>query len=543
MAVFGKMSVAAGALCLATSVLGAQAVPAKPACDVDGSLKGNAARASLSVNLAREAAAPAVAATNLKNAAKLLEKVEKDDDPVADAYVLGSAISLWANQPGIGLTPKRGTLGFVERPNDLVDIPSTIDSLFKIVETAKPLCKDYAAYWRAGQKFYLDIVNNAINALNADKLDSAEYFATQANKLFSASPYGVMVLGSVASKRGNTGKAIEFWTTAADAANRDSAYRDVRRQMFVNIGSAYLADANAASGADKAAAARKAADAYSSLIAVPGTRGQFLSAGRQNIQNALLIAGDTAGAAKSWEPLVANPSAFEYQDLLNSAVSAARAMRNQDAVKLFEGALVQNPYSRDALFNLAITYLTLEQNDKVGPIVTRLVALDPGNPENYNLAARAYLTLAKNAEKAKKAPVAAAYNDTTVTWYNQGNKLPVEVTFNEFSPSEKQVVISGSVMDRRDKADANSADAPPPPPPPAKGAKGKPAPKTAPKAPEPKTYPPKATTLTFESLDKSGAIVGTKSVTTDSLSPGGRMKFSITIPGAGAVAYRYKITE
>ena len=420
-----------------------------------------------------------------------------------------------------------------------MDIPSTIDSLFKIVETAKPLCRDYAAYWRAGQKFYIDIVNNAINALNAEKLDSAEYYATQANKLFSASPYGTMVLGSVASKKGANAKAIEYWSAAAEAANRDSAYRDVRRQMFVNIGSAYMTDANAASGADKVAAARKAADAYSQLIAVPGTRGQFLSAGRQNMQNALLIAGDTAGAAKTWEAQLANPSAFEYQDLLNSAVSASRAMKAQDASKLFEGVLAQNPYSRDALFNLAITYLTLEQNDKVGPIVTRLVAVDPGNPENFNLAARAYLSLAKNAEKAKKAPVAAAFNDTTLTWYNQGNKLPIEVTFSEFSPNDKQVVLSGSILDRRDKADVNPNDQPPAPA--GKPVKGKPAPKA--KAPEPKVYPPKAMTLTIDALDKTGAVLGTKTVTTESLQPGAKAKFTVTIPAGGATAYRYKIGE
>ncbi|MEP6621705.1 MAG: FxLYD domain-containing protein [bacterium] len=545
MAMFGKMYVAVGALCLASSIIGAQAAPAKAACDVEEAAKGNAARATLMVGLARNAAVPSVAATNLKQAVKLLETLDKGDDPVVDAYVLGEAISLWAGQPGVGLTPTRASLGFALRPTETVDIPSTIDSLFTIVEAAKPACKEYASYWRAGQKFYLDIVNNAINALNAEKLDSAEYYATQANKLFSSSPYGTMVLGSVASKKGNNAKAIEYWTLSAEAANRDSAYRDVRRQMFVNIGSAYLSEANAASGAAKVAPARKAAEAYGSLIAVPGTRGQFMSAGRQNMQNALLIAGDTAGAAKTWEPLIANPSTFEYQDLLNSAVSASRAMKSQDAVKLFEAALAQNPNSRDALFNLAITYLTLEENEKVGPIVTRLVVLDPGNPENYNLAARAYLTLAKNAEKAKKPAMAAALNDTTLSWYNQGNKLPVEVTFNEFSPSDKQVTISGSITDRRDKSDANSTDAAPAAgaAPAAKGAKGK-APAKAPvKAPEPKTYPPKAVTLTFEALDKAGAVVGTKTVTSESLSPGARAKFTLTIPGGGAVAYRYKISD
>ncbi|MDB4892020.1 MAG: hypothetical protein JWL61_3875, partial [Gemmatimonadetes bacterium] len=440
MALLATKYLAAGAMLLTASVLGAQAAPAKPACDVGETAKGNAARATLSVNLARDAASPAVASTNLKNAVKLVDHVDKGDDPVTNAYVLGTALSLWGNQPGIGLSPKRGALGFSTNPEGTLDLPTTLDSLFKIVEVARPNCSDYTAYWRAGQKFYLDVVNGAINSLNADKLDSAEYYAGQANKLYAGSPYGDMVIGSVASKKGNTARAIEYWSKAADVAGKDTTYRDVRRQMLANIGNSYMDAATAANGAEKATAARKAAEVYEQLIAMPGSRGQYLTAGRQQLQTAYLMAGDTAAAAKTWAPLLANPSAFDAQDLLNSAVTAARSNRTDDAGKLFEATLAQNPNSRDALYNVAVTYLTLEQNEKVGPIVTRLVAVDPGNPENYNLAARAYLSLAKAAEKAKKNPLAAALNDTTLTWYNTGNKLPIEVTFTEFSPSEKQVV-------------------------------------------------------------------------------------------------------
>ncbi|MEO8337983.1 MAG: FxLYD domain-containing protein, partial [bacterium] len=393
---------------------------------------------------------------------------------------------------------------------------------------------DYTAYWRAGQKFYLDVVNGAINSLNADKLDSAEYYAARANTLYSGSPYGDMVIGSVASKKGNSARAIEYWSKAAEVAGKDSTYRDVRRQMLANIGNAYMDAANAANGAEKATAARKAAETYQLLIDLPGSRGQYMTTGRQQMQSAYLMAGDTAAAAKTWAPLIANPSAYDYQDLLNSAVTAARSNRTEDAGKLFEATLTQNPNSRDALYNVAVTYLTLEQNEKVGPIVTRLIAVDPGNPENYNLAARAYLSLAKAAEKAKKNPVAAAYNDTTLTWYNKGNKLPIEVTFTEFSPGEKQVVIGGSVVDRRDKADVNDNSAPA-----AKPVKGKP----APKAPAAKTYPPKPAQLTFVALDKEGAVVGTETVTTEPLTPGQRGTFKITIQAPGVVAYRYTITE
>ena len=537
MALFAKKYLALGVTLLASSVAGAQAAPAKPACDVGESATGNAARATLSVNLAREATSPAVAGTNLKNAVKLLETVNPGDNAITNAYVMGEALSLWANQPGVGLTPSRGSLGFVTNPAGTVDIPTTIDSLFRIVETAKPNCNDYTAYWRAGQKFYLDLVNGAINSMNADKLDSAEYFATQANKLYAASPYGTMILGGVYSKRGNTAKALEYWGKAAEAASKDTSYRDVRRQMLANIGSAYLDQGGTASGAEKVAAYRKAAEAYSQLIAIPGTKGQYLTGGRQQLETAYLMAGDTAAAAQVWAPLLTNPADYEYNDLLNSAVNAARANRPADAGKLFEATLAQNPYNRDALFNVAVTYLTLEQNDKIGPIVERLVAVDPGNPENYNLAARAYLALGKNAQTAKKAALSGAYNDSTVSWYNRGNNLPIEVTFTEFSPNEKNVTIGGSVLDRRDKIEANAPQAAAPARP-AKGAKAKPTPKA-----EANTLAAKPVTLSFTALDKAGTALGTETVTTEPLSPGQRARFKFTINAPNVVAYRYKIVD
>jgi tetratricopeptide (TPR) repeat protein len=340
-----------------------------------------------------------------------------------------------------------------------------------------------------------------------------------------------MVLAGVAAKRNDTPKALEYWNKAAELSARDSSYRDVRRQMLANAGSTYLSQAQAASGAQRTETARKAAEAYGQLVAVPGTTGQYLYGGRQNLQTALLLAGDTAAFVKSYEGMIANPSGYTYQDLLNSAVNAARSNRNADAVKLFEGTLAQNPWNRDALFNLAVTYLALEQNDKVSPIVSRLVAVDPANPENYNLGARAYLNLAKAAQTAKKTAVAAAYNDSTLTWYSKGDKLPIEVTFSEFSPSETQIVVGGNVLDRRDKVGADS--------PAARPAKGK-----APaKAANSKSLPPKAVTLKFEALDKAGAVLGSESVTTEPLTPGKSAKFTTKITAANAVAYRYTVVE
>ena len=528
MAVFGTKLLAAGLL-LAYSPLGAQQAAA-PSCDVGQLAKGNLARASLAFDVARQAGTGPAAESQLKNAVKLIESSGQGDDPTTRAFILGETLSLWLNQANVGLAPKRGAVGFTTNPDASIDLIGTVDSLFTIVEKAKPDCVEYTTYYRGGQKFYLDLANGSINALNAGKLDSAEFYATQAHRIFPASPYGVMVLGNVASKRGNNAKAIEYWRAAADAAAKDSSYRDVRRQMLSNLGSTYLNNANAATGAERAAAARSAADAFSQLIEVPGTTGAYLYGGRQNYQTSLLLAGDTAKFVASYQPLLQNPSAYAYQDLLNSAVNAARTERAADAEKLFEGTLAQNPYNRDALFNLAVTYLTLEQNDKVSPIVKRLVAVDPGNPEDYNLAARAYLSLAKAAQAKKDTKLAAAYNDSTLTWYTLGNKLPAEVTFTEFTPSEKELVIGGSVLDRRDKIDAASGAAP---------AKGK----TAKAKAAATSMPAKAVTLKFEALDKSGAVVGTQTVTTEPLTPGKSAKFTVTIAAPNALAYRYTIAD
>lgn len=530
MALFGRNLVAAGMMLAAASTVGAQ-VAAAPTCDIGQSAKGDLARASLSFDVARQAGTGPTAEAQLKNTIKTLESTDQSDDPTTKAYILGEALSLWMNQPNVGLAPTRGTVGFTKNPEASIDLIGTVDSLFTIVEKAKPDCADFTAYYRGGQKFYLDLANSAINALNADKLDSAEFYATQAHRVFPGSPYGVMVLGNVASKRGDNAKALEYWRTAADVAAKDTSYRDVRRQMLSNMGSVYLNRANAASGADRAAAARSSAAAYEQLLAVSGTTGAYLYSSRQNYQTALLLAGDTAKFVASYQPLLQNPSAYSYQDLLNSAVNAARTERGPDAARLFEATLEQNAYNRDALFNLAVTYLTLEQNDKVSPIVNRLIEVDPGNPENYNLAARAYLSLAKSAQAKKNIKVAAAFNDSTLTWYSRGNKLPVEVTFTEFTPSEKALEISGTVLDRRDKIDPSNRESAP--------AKGKA--KSA--AASPKSLPANAVTLNFEALDKSGAVIGTQSVTTEALTPGKSAKFSVTIAAANAIAYRYKITD
>ncbi|HEX7942466.1 MAG TPA: hypothetical protein VF488_11715, partial [Gemmatimonadaceae bacterium] len=230
MAVFVRILPAAALLVATAASLGAQQTAA-PACDATQPTSTNALKASLTLQgaLKTQKTDPAGAAKSLTSTVKALDNNDKGDE-AGRAYVLGSALALWMNQPGIGLMPKRSAVGFTSNPDATIDLPASIDSLFKIVEAKQPGCAYYTAFWRGGQQAYLDLVNGAINMLNADKLDSAQFLATQANKLYSASPYGSMVLGNVASKKNNHDEAVKHWQDAATAAAGDTAYRDVERQ-------------------------------------------------------------------------------------------------------------------------------------------------------------------------------------------------------------------------------------------------------------------------------------------------------------------------
>jgi predicted Zn-dependent protease len=543
MAVFVRFLPAAALLAATASSLSAQATPAQnaqpsqPVCEASQTSGSVGARANLSLQLAMkdQKTNPANAAKNLQTAVKALEGNAKGEELNRD-YMLGSVLALWLNQPNVGYSPKRSVVGFTTNPDATIDLPATIDSLFKIVEASKPGCSYYTAYWRGGQQAYLDLVNNAIAALNADKLDSAQYYASIANKLYAGSPYGSMVLGNIANKKNNNDEAIKHWQDAATAAATDSVYRDVQRQVLGNIASVYLNTARdeKTPKAAKAEAAKKAADAYNQLLEVPGTSGSVAAGARQNLQQALLMTGDTSSVTKSYADMLTNPTAYDYQSLLTSAVAAVRANRNADAAKLFENVLVVNPYNRDALFNLAVTHLTMGQYDKVPALVTRLVAVDPANPENSLLAARAYVEIAKT----KKGAAQAAVNDTTLAWFNRSQKLPVEVTFSEFNPGDKQLEIAGTVLDRRDKAaqaeqggTASGGSA---------AARAAAAKKAAAAA---AAMPAKAVTLKFDALDKAGAVLGSQSITTEALQPGKSAQFRVKIDAPNAIAYRYTLAD
>ena len=170
-----------------------------------------------------------------------------------------------------------------------------------------------------------------------------------------------------------------------------------------------------------------------------------------------------------------------------------------DAALLFAAVANRNPYQRDALNNLAASYIQAGANDKVKPVVDKLVELDPSNPDNWLLYAFNYVGLLKTTKDVK---LKKEYNDSLVFYNNKSEKMLVKVGFTEFTRNSEGTVLAGTIENR---------------------------------ATTPKTY-----SLVVEFLGSKGEVVDTQTASVGPVAPKGTQSFKIKSAKTGVAGYRYK---
>lgn len=460
------------------------------ACEVNESRPTSLGRASLAVMTASGAQTPDAIKKQLVSAMKQLASVPASaDNPSGKAFVYGKVLVLWASQPGIGLSAKRGAIGLTENPDGMIDLAATLDSAFKVTETAMPECVVETVKWR-GQKPWVDMVNKAIERLNADDADSAAVAAQLAITLNPYAPYGFVVLANVRQRQQRTSEAFVLYRKSVDLAAKDTIYDDIRRQSLVYLGSLAVDSAEAVTDA----AARtpyvdQARSAFEAILADKGA-GESASNARQGLCRVAIVSGDTASLRTTYKDPLATPEPFTYNDLMNAGVCMARAEMSTEAALLFGGAYGKNPYHRDVLSNLSIVLLRDNLHDRALPLATRLVSVEPNNPENHQLLVLAYAGIAQRSRAARlagnppappaakaatkatpgakapapatKAPAAAvarlsaaatdslfklekAYTDSAVSANGMKDSLVVRVQLTEFAAGKDKAQISGSV--------------------------------------------------------------------------------------------------
>ena len=227
------------------------------------------------------------------------------------------------------------------------------------------------------------------------------------------------------------------------------------------------------------------------------------------LARAQIMSGDPTAAERVFGQMVANPDKYNDQQLFEAGVNAARADKSKEAVALFEAGLKKNPYSRDALFNIALTHQKLENHAEAEKYLRELVKIDPENPEVYQVFALNYQSLAKTAKEASaKKPASspeakhyAAMNDSLLHYFKRYQEAPVKVSFNLWSHDGAKHVLAGNLENLTDTA---------------------------------KTY-----TVKFEFLDATGNVVARKDASIEGVAAKGSKGFRVEAEGEGVVAFRY----
>ena len=477
----------------AASPLAAQNAAAT--CDPTANTKGDIAKAQFSMTRAISAADKGNPTRDLQEVLKLIDN--GNDNPTARNYLRGEAYILYLMQPNASAVVQRSTLGLTTNPTGTIDLYVAADSAFSIVEKASPECAAIISQWRQ-QKPWLNALNGAINALNAGQLDSAETLAKRSLVLDRKAPYAYSVLGSIARNRKDLAAANEYWKQTLSAAGTDTTYADVRSKTMYEIASAASEKADAASGAAKRAAAKEAIKPWQNYLAV-ANNDLLLADAIDNTAQMYIAAGDSASVPTIYAPMLANPSKYGELALVHAGVVATRNGRHADATKLFDAALAQNPYSRDAVNNLAATYIQNNEFSKAFPLIDKLVAMDPSNPDNPLLYAFAYQGLYKGTKDKKLQKI---YTDSLVYFNSKSENAPVKLLVREFSRRQDGVTLAGTIENRSTSS---------------------------------KTY-----NLSVEFVDKSGAVIDTQTATVGPVAAKSTGTFKITSTKGGAYGYRYK---
>ena len=465
------------------------------ACEPTANTKGDIAKAQFSMTRAISALEKGDPTKDLKDVLRLVEN--GNDNPTARNYLRGEAYVLFLMQPATTAVSTRSALGLTTNPTGTIDLYAAADSAFTIVEQASPECASLITQWRQ-QKPWLNALNGSINALSAGQLDSAETLAKRSLLLDRKAPYAYSVLGSIASQKKNWAAANDYWKQALAAAGTDTAYADTRAKTMYDIASAASDRANSATGAAKRTAAREAIKPWQDYLAA-ATNDLLLANAVDNLADMYMAAGDSASVPAAYASFLANPSKYGELTLLHAGVVATRNGHQVDAVKLFDAAVTKNPYSRDALNNLAATYIQNNEFPKAFPIIDRLVAIDPSNPDNPLLYAFAYQGMYKGTKDKKLQKI---YTDSLVYFSDKSEKATVKFAVTEFSRRDTETTLSGIIENRG----------------------------TA-----PKTY-----TLSIDFLDQTGNVIATETASVGPVARKSSQPFKITSAHGGIVGYRYK---
>ena len=421
--------------------------------------------------------------------------------------VLGRALINLALIPETPDAVRRGDVGYTSEPDAMVDLLAAADSALDAVEAENAACKEETEGPR--RKAYAELVNAAVNEYNERNIDAAEVKVKRALMVYDGYPLSYLaynVLGNIQQTKDDVPGAAGSFIRMVELMGSDTSFTTERKNTIMVVNELMQQQADQLEGEAKTA---KASELIAFLDKYTKEYPDDVKL-QAAVAMAQLRGGNAEAAGRLFNDMINSPEKYTDVQIMEAGVTAARAEQNEFGAQLFEAALKKNPYSRDALFNLAAIYDADSQHAKMPPVLEKLISVDPENPDNYQLLARYWQAQARSlrdSAQGKEPPDPAA-----VAWENANNELlkaytrmqdaPVRVSFNLFSHDAGRHILAGSLENRTD---------------------------------EQKDY-----SLKFEFLDSAGTVLESREVPVEAVGGKSSKSFRVEITDKpGVVAYRY----
>lgn len=409
------------------------------------------------------------------------------EEKAADKKAKGMADAIKALQEALAANPANGAAHYYLGRYHLIrgDLAG-MDSAWTKAEALLPDCEPDMTSYR--QNAWGVLTNAGIEKQNAEDLDSAKVLYRRANHAFRGLPHAFMNLGVIYANESANDSAAVYFRLAVDATVDDSTMVEERKALLLNLGAIQQRRGNfreavnafgiyAKENPDDSEVLRHLAGSYRSLE-MPDSAAA--------VEAKLLLALSSMDLDQ-----------LDGSDLLAIGVGFFNVEQYDRAADAFRRVVGQNPYDRDGLYNLANTYLALEDWERLAATAETLRGFEPMSEDVLKLHGQALRELKK-----PDAEVMAVAEQLV------GLPFSVEITRVSYTAEEARV-----------QAVATGREA---------------------LTPAGRPIPPAPVTLKFEFLDILGNVVGTATNAVPALPVGQTHNISLAAPVSQRVAgWRY----
>ncbi|HEU4699779.1 MAG TPA: tetratricopeptide repeat protein [Gemmatimonadales bacterium] len=362
------------------------------------------------------------------------------------------------------------------------------DSSLTRAEALAPDCKADIAKLRMLP--YAPLFNQGINFSKAGQTDSAMAYFRRAASVNPSAPEAPYSLAGIYLKQQQPDSAIVYFQKAIAAATTPDR-ANMRNEARYNLAVTLVQQKRDKEAVPvlQAYLQEKPNDVDARKALAVAFRGAGMADSAKAIEAQLLNASTGASAGG------AGGGALGSGDVFAIGVQRYQEKNYAEAAKAFSTVVQQEPFNRDALYNLANAYYAMKDAPNLTKTAERLVAIDPMNEDVLKLQAAGY-QMAKNQTLQMKVA-------------ERLFSLPTSIKVESFQPTASGATLTATATGRKAQTLSGAA------------------------------VKPEAGEVEFEFLDKTGNVVNTQKVEVPALTPGQSQPLTVTAQGAGIVAWRY----